>query len=372
MTEQPLGVGGTTMYSYFSVAANNDAHVGLFQRRVGYAEVQKNQYYEIVIGGRGDTRSYIRRDRGTRAQANTPNILSANQKRDFWVSADCETGRVALGRGKAFNQQIIMEWTDNTPYCPKSMAVHTGNGATGAWSFYDVPDPAAALSARKQITLEARGAWSNMDAAQGQIVSGGNNARNADGAPAMAVENAIGGNAAGAPSAVTASWTTPGQKDFGVVENSFAGKGAFGAASKSKGATFMKALIQEETGRANGITCLNGKFVWAKLKADGTRPIVSTVREALNARGPNQANGQWACRYLGAHCNTNNCNNNANTEVADTYVDSNGEATLEKGKKVQTLVPGAAAAAAANGNAAAGGNGAAAADDNRRRRRRRR
>merc|ERR1719502_898127 len=78
-------------------------------------------------------------------------------------------------------------------------------------------------------------------------------------------------------------------------------------------------MVEAEKGRANGVTCLNGKYVYARLEADGSRPVVSTVREAYNRHGAHNRGGQWGCRYLGTHCNTNNCNNNGNGEVPGPY-----------------------------------------------------
>lgn len=368
---QSLARAGTTRYTTFKVDAPSNAHISLFRKRLGTANIQRNRdAYEIVLGGWGNTRSAIRKNGGTRTRPNTAAILTPGQAKDFWVSYDEENGRVAAGTGTEFNRNTIMSWTDTQPLEIAAIGVMTGYGATGKWEFNDLPDSSAADEASYQANLDesARGKnWSG-DLPTVQMAP--------QAAKAMAAAAKARGGAAAAydvsnaPSVVNAPWLDPNNRQFGRIENSFQQRAA---ASKSKGAQYMNALVQEESGRSDGVTCLNGKYVWAKKKADGTRPIVSTVREAYNARGPNQAQGNWACRYMGVHCNTNNCNNQANTEVADTYVDSEGLANNEKGgTRRRRNTPAAGTAARGAGAAAAGGGAAAAADDDNRRRRRRR
>ena len=61
---------------------------------------------------------------------------------------------------------------------------------------------------------------------------------------------------------------------------------------------YAKARVESDSTRGEGVTCLNGKYVYARKDPDGSRPIVSTVREGLNRNGP-VANNAWACRYMG-------------------------------------------------------------------------
>jgi len=137
----------------------------------------------------------------------------------------------------------------------------------------------------------------------------------------------IGGDNGGGnnPSAVTVAWSNKGTKQAGlfnedVMKNHWQ--------SVKHGAMYAKGLVEAESTRSDGVTCLNGKYVYARklekkyfghLPEHKRRPIVSTVREALNRNGP-VASGQWACRYLGVACNANNCNNNGNGEVPGPFV----------------------------------------------------
>jgi len=86
------------------------------------------------------------------------------------------------------------------------------------------------------------------------------------------------------------------------------------SSSVSAAAKWARKVVMAEKGRQKGVTCLNGKFVYAREMPDGKMPVVSTVREAYNRHGPLKS-GQWACRYMGVVCNTNNCNNNGQGEV---------------------------------------------------------
>jgi hypothetical protein len=129
----------------------------------------------------------------------------------------------------------------------------------------------------------------------------------------------IGGSKDGAKaSGVPTKWTMKGSLASGifnqdVLKNHWTNKNA--------GAVYAKSLVEQEGARVDGVTCLNGKYVYArKRNTAGKRVIVSTVREALNRNGPMTQNGQWSCRYLGVHCNANNCNNNGNGEVAGPFV----------------------------------------------------
>jgi hypothetical protein len=112
----------------FIVQASNDAHIGLFSSTQTTDEV-----YEIVIGGWGNTRSVIRKQSsGTnQVEANTPNILSSIESRQFWV--DAVGGLVRVGSGGVIGSNIIMQWQDSAPHVATHVGVRTGWGATGQW-----------------------------------------------------------------------------------------------------------------------------------------------------------------------------------------------------------------------------------------------
>jgi hypothetical protein len=140
-----------------------------------------------------------------------------------------------------------------------------------------------------------------------------------------------GGSTAGnIPSVVNTKWTQAGTLASGVFNNDILVRYR---RSKNEGTLYAKDRVQMDRHRREGVTCLNGKYVYARKNKDGSRPIVSTVREALNRNGP-LANGQWSCRYVGVHCNANNCNNNGNTEVAGPFVEPKIRA-----KKVKPTLP---------------------------------
>jgi len=124
------------------------------------------------------------------------------------------------------------------------------------------------------------------------------------------------------PAGVPAKWTMKGSASSGlfnqdVLKNHWT--------SANEGAKYAKSRVELDGKRLDGVTCLNGKFIYAREMPHengkaGPRPIVSTVREAFNRNGP-LGNGQFACRYLGVHCNANNCNNNGNGEVPGPFVE---------------------------------------------------
>jgi len=127
----------------------------------------------------------------------------------------------------------------------------------------------------------------------------------------------IGGSSDGAKcSAVHKKWTMKGTGASGIFNQDIL-KNHW--SNKNDGARYARNIVEADSTRPDGVTCLNGKYVYARKAPDGTRPIVSTVREAFNQNGP-LASGQWACRYLGVHCNANNCNNNGNGEVPGPFV----------------------------------------------------
>lgn len=331
-TGQAYGVGGTTKYTLVTIQASNDAYIGLFPRRLGVARIARNNFYEILLGGNRNTRQYIRRDGRQLAVVVKNGLISADEPRDFWISLDSENGRIAVGKGRDFNRgEIVIEAVDTQEIKknPIGVGVMSAGGATGKWTFPPIAGADAALDAQQEEAQEDRGDWS-MDAPAVQAIVGAGHA-SAGGASAdargPALEVNIGGSTRDRPSAVPTKWLDKGQKAFGVLEKSFQDRAPN---SQTKGAKYLRDLISSEEGRADGITCLNGKYVWAKRSKDGSRPVVSTVREGFNVRGPAADTGAWACRYMGVHCNTNNCNNNAQTEVADTYVDGNGDAILKR------------------------------------------
>lgn len=128
----------------------------------------------------------------------------------------------------------------------------------------------------------------------------------------------VGGSTAGnVASAVPTRWTQAGTQASGDFNNDVLERYR---TSTNPGTLYATERVWADSTRGEGVTCLNGKYVYARKEKDGSRPVVSTVREGLNRNGP-LANGAWACRYVGVHCNTNNCNNNGNTEIPGPFVE---------------------------------------------------
>merc|ERR1719188_2096703 len=117
----------------FSVQATNDAHISFDS----VSEDNGHQFYEIVIGGWGNTYSVIRKSsQGYNEIANgTHGLLSEHVLREFWVSADDDSGRVAAGTGNDINAGLIMEFIDPAPLHVDFAKVMTGWGSSGTWYF---------------------------------------------------------------------------------------------------------------------------------------------------------------------------------------------------------------------------------------------
>jgi len=124
--DQPLG---SSKSITFTVQANNDAHVGFFSASKSLSEV-----YEIVIGGWGNSWSVIRESNqgANQVSASTSQIVSGNEDREFWASAD--NGLVQFGRGSIVGEQVVLSWQDPNPHEAIYVGVMTGWGATGVWN----------------------------------------------------------------------------------------------------------------------------------------------------------------------------------------------------------------------------------------------
>lgn len=106
--------------------APNDAHIALTTQA---AEI--DPMYEIFIGGWGNTKSVIRKNRTKPdvAEAHTPYILNEGEFRGFWVRWN--NGTITAGRegeGSPF-----LSWSDSEAVPIAYVGVCTGWGATGSW-----------------------------------------------------------------------------------------------------------------------------------------------------------------------------------------------------------------------------------------------
>merc|ERR1719473_1946845 len=226
-TQQNLGRGGTTKYTVVTVRASSNANIGLFQRRLGLANIQRNnKNYEIAIGERNNQYTTIRKNGQQLARIRTPNILSANKAQDFWVSVDEDNGKIKFGKGNEFNKGEVMQATDNNGVLPiNAVGAMTRNGATGRWDFPVIPESTDGDKMMREMSLENRGNWAgDVPTYQGKTGAMAVGGGAADAAPSF--EANTGGAAAGKASAVPASWLDENTKDFGVMEADFKTKAA--------------------------------------------------------------------------------------------------------------------------------------------------
>jgi len=129
------------------------------------------------------------------------------------------------------------------------------------------------------------------------------------------------------PSVVPVEWYDQNNSAFGIFNKHVADTYMSGATVVTQnlsavmqakiGAKINAAMnmVTAEEGRRYGVTCSNGKYVYARKAADGSWPVVSTIREGYNRDGPRRNRGSFGCRYMGVFCNNNNCNNNGNKDV---------------------------------------------------------
>ncbi|XP_072945871.1 uncharacterized protein [Epargyreus clarus] len=122
----------------FKVRTANDAHVALTM-----GPQESDPMYEVMIGGWGNTKSVIRKNKTKpdKVEIETPNIVNGGEFRGFWVRWD--GGVVSAGReGEAIP---FISWTDPEPFPVGFVGVCTGWGATGSWKIeegaeFDTPD----------------------------------------------------------------------------------------------------------------------------------------------------------------------------------------------------------------------------------------
>ncbi|XP_014366081.2 uncharacterized protein LOC106716925 isoform X2 [Papilio machaon] len=166
----------------FKVRTPNDAHVALTM-----APQDSEPIYEIMIGGWGNTKSVIRKNktRPDKVEIETPGIVNGGEFRGFWVRWD--GGVVSAGReGESIP---FISWADPEPFPVAFVGVCTGWGATGTWKIEVAPSAptAAALysppagypgaapagypgAAPAVAPSGGAGVW--MDASSGQVVPG--------------------------------------------------------------------------------------------------------------------------------------------------------------------------------------------------------
>ncbi|XP_045528031.1 uncharacterized protein LOC123716365 isoform X2 [Pieris brassicae] len=155
----------------FKVRTANDAHIALTM-----GPQESDPMYEIFIGGWGNAKSVIRRNRTKpdKVEIETPGIVNGGEFRGFWVRWD--GGIVSAGReGEAIP---FISWSDPEPFPVAFVGVCTGWGATGTWKIEVPPSAptAAALYAPPPgypggaAPVGGTGVW--VDASSGQLPPG--------------------------------------------------------------------------------------------------------------------------------------------------------------------------------------------------------
>lgn len=123
----------------FRIKAPNDAHLAL-----STAAAEVDPMYEIFIGGWGNTKSIIRKNRSKPdvAETPTPGILNEHEFRGFWVR--WQNGTISIGRENEVPP--FLSWTDYEHVPIEYVGVCTGWGARGSW-IVEPPRGGAAPSA---------------------------------------------------------------------------------------------------------------------------------------------------------------------------------------------------------------------------------
>ncbi|KAJ8959782.1 hypothetical protein NQ314_006212 [Rhamnusium bicolor] len=115
-----------TGFVQFRVKAPNDAHIAL-----STAAAEVDPMYEIYIGGWGNTKSIIRKNRTKPdvAEVPTPGILNEHEFRGFWIR--WQNGTITVGRENEIPP--FLSWTDYERVNIEYIGVCTGWGANGSW-----------------------------------------------------------------------------------------------------------------------------------------------------------------------------------------------------------------------------------------------
>jgi len=110
----------------FRVRTPNDAHIALSP-----SASEATPMYEIFIGGWGNSKSIIRKNRTKPdvAESSTPGFLNPDEFRGFWVR--WENGNISAGREG--ESTPFINWTDYEQVPIEYVGICTGWGATGSW-----------------------------------------------------------------------------------------------------------------------------------------------------------------------------------------------------------------------------------------------
>ena len=111
----------------FRVKAASDAYIGV----VTNPEVP-DEGYEVVIGGWGNSESGIRQlSNDWVTKEDTPDILSSNEWREFWLIYDA--GHLEVGYGHTVGVYRFLYYHFEEPYTIRALTVCNGHGYNGEW-----------------------------------------------------------------------------------------------------------------------------------------------------------------------------------------------------------------------------------------------
>lgn len=110
---------------YFEVRACSLAHVVLMERPDSAATA-----IHVVIGDNNNRQTSISFPDGQTAEVDTPNILSCELYRKFWVSWENE--QIRIGRGLPYDE-VILARASTKPVTV--VALSTDDAVTGDWRF---------------------------------------------------------------------------------------------------------------------------------------------------------------------------------------------------------------------------------------------
>ncbi|CAK9822668.1 C3 and PZP-like alpha-2-macroglobulin domain-containing protein 8 [Anthophora retusa] len=110
----------------FRIKAPHDAHIALTT-----GPQEEEPMYEVFIGGWNNSKSVIRKNRAKPdvAEVQTPDILSGDEYRGFWIRWD--DGAISVG--KEGEPSSFLTYADPEPFAVGYFGVCTGWGASGEW-----------------------------------------------------------------------------------------------------------------------------------------------------------------------------------------------------------------------------------------------
>lgn len=115
------GITGTNrQHLVLDIKGCRDAHIGLSKTEMDLINMRPT--YEIVIGGSGNTLTYIRQNNLSKAQG--AGVIDCDKYSTFWVTWDNDV--ISFGLGHELNKSTSFSWSDpNSPLDIKFVGVGT-------------------------------------------------------------------------------------------------------------------------------------------------------------------------------------------------------------------------------------------------------